>query len=566
MPAHTVIGRFLELAVEEPDAPTVMEKRRGRWGTWSRQALAQRVSDLADALEGLALPAGSLVLIAAEDRVDWIVLDLAAQAVGLRVCAVPDDLGDAALRRAIEVTDPALIAVTGQVAGDQMLEAIDAVGGAHRRLLDIGPPNNQPVHDPRVRKLADLLPDTPGERFGGLSERVAALDAVAVAVVALGTAAEAGGDPVQLDHASLLAGAEAVIGGVGLDASDLALSFRPLADPTDRTTTLYAALLSGSRLALPESRGAAQSAMYEIAPTYVHVTRRWLDQIAFAVWGRLTNSRGVKGLLGRHWTGKLGRGESLHGIVTKYAVRFPVIEKLGLHRAKAIVVSGSSPGHDERGFVASLGLPVRPAYALSEAGGIVTLAESLRGEVGACGPALPGVELHLDDDGQVVVSGALITGSELVTGDHGRVTDEGLVLLGRRGDVLRLSDGVALEGLPVEIALRSSLFIREAVVTPDAASGVLTVTVELIRESVERWALRRDLTFATFRALAAMPEVVEMVRGEVVERLEGLGITAEVDVRVLDLSLEELPGALTASGRVRGHVMEQAGAAKVTVG
>ena len=547
----TVLGRLLELHGEDPTALAVLDKRRGVWHPRTRAEVLGRVAALADGFVTDGLAAGETLILVADDGLDWLVVDLAAQAVGLRVCALPAATPERILAAALRATGATVAVASGYAAAERVLDVADAEGIALRAVLDTQELKPGAIRDPRHRALDELL-TTEGD-VAGLAARVAALEPTDVAVLAVGTAAERGGDPVRLNHAALLRSARLAATAFDLGPKDRVLAFRAMADPTDRCTTTYAAVVSGALLAIPESRAEVDAALYEIAPTYVHVTRRWMDDVTTSIWARLESSSGLKGLLARGWTRRILAGRPLRGPLATLMARYPIVEKLGLDRARNVLVSGSALGALERDFAAALRLPVRPGYALSEAGGVVTVGDALTGEPGDCGHPLPGIDLELDPaDGSLVLRDEA-SGLRLDTGDMARIEDGRLVLVGRRHDPVGDTPEAAAASLALEVALRDSIFVREAVVAE--RDGRTVVVVEPSPEVLMRWASDAGIDFATLRGLVATPEAVAHLRGILLEAGAPHGLTGIDDVVVLSDPLEEVPGVLTASDRVRRDVL-----------
>lgn len=547
----TVLGRLLALHAEEPAALAVLDKRRGVWHPRSRADLLERVAALAEGIVADGAVAGRALLLLADDGLDWLAVDLAAQAVGLRVCALPAATPGRIVAAALRSTGADTVVASGYAAAERVLDVADAEGIAIRVVLDTHELKPGAVRDPRHRSLDELLAS--GATVDGLAGRVAALRGTDVGVLAVGTAAERGGAPVELRHAAMLRSAELSAAAFRLGGKDRVLAFRAMADPTDRCTTTYAALVSGALLAIPESRAEVEAALYEISPTYVHVTRRWIDDITTSIWARLDSSTGLKGLLARGWTRRILSGRPLRGPFGSLLARVPIVEKLGLDRARNVLVSGSALGTLERDFVAALGLPVRPGYALSEAGGVVTVGDALSGEPGDCGHPLPGVDLELDpQDGSLLLRDEA-SDLRFDTGDTARIEDGRLVLVGRRHDPVGDSPAAVAASLALEVALRGSIYVREAVVAE--RDGRTVVVVEPSAEVLMRWAADAGVTFATLRSLIATPEAVAHLRGLLLEAGAPHGLTSIDDLVVLAEPLEEIPGVLTASDRVRRDVL-----------
>lgn len=554
----SILSALLELHTADSSATIVLEKRRGIWRERTRDELLSEVARLTEGLCGLGLPADETVLILAEDGLAWVAIDLAVQAAGLRVCAIPIDAPDALLDAAIRTTRASVVLASGYQCVERVLESAEKLGQRLRMVYDTHELAAGAVRDPRHHSVTELREAGSSASVGDLAKQVGVLQGAAVAVLAMGTAAERGSPAVGLCHAALLRSAQLVASAFGLDASDRVLAFRPLADPTDRCTTLYSALISGATLVLPESRSEVDAAMYESAPTFVHVTRRWVDETMTTIWSRLESSRGTKGLFARLWLRRLTSGRPLSGPFATVLARYPIVEKLGLDKVRVLLLSGSALGVPERRFASALRLSLRPAYALTEAGGVLTVADDLSGEPGACGRPLPGVALTADSVGLIHFRDEE-SGVALDTLDSGEIRDGELVLRGRRSDRPGASPGALAESLELEVALRGSLFIREAVV--EASAARTTVVLEPNFATLERWAQNRGVSFATVRSLVREQEVIEHLLAEVLRAGEHHGLRSADRLIVLDESLDAISGALSSSGRVRREVVLAAASA-----
>lgn len=550
MTATTLLGAFLELERDQPDVPVLMEKRLGVWKQRTRRQVVEEVARVAAGLASLQVGHGDVVLLTAADHADWLVLDLAVQALGAVVCPVREHATAEELRHALAVSGASVVVVDDQEQAHRVLDVVDEGGGHVSHVVDVDPAGLHGHQDPRLVGLPAAVETGGAEDAGAsLAARVSELRSDGVAVRVLTGGAAGTRRCVELTHGAILAGARDVIAATGLNSDDRVLSFRPLADPAERTTTIGASLLSGALLALPESRSQVGSAMYEVAPTYVHFTRRWVDVTASQVTHRLQSSGGLKGLFAHRWVRQVARGRATSS-GSGLLVRYPVLEKLGLDKARLLVVSGSTLGAAERAFIDALRLPVREAYALAEAGGIVTLAED-DGRSGV-GHPLRNVQLRIDESDQVIVSGAEVGDGEVATGDRGELVDGRLVVHGPIDDRVTVGDATIDLG-PTEARLRSSPYVREAVLAVEDDRIVLVV--ELAQELLERWATQQGISFATFRALSATEEVGRFLRSELEPLLTEEGLPRVDDIRPLPTSLEHIEGALTTSGRVRRAVV-----------
>lgn len=560
----TVLATFAELVASDGDVAVVIEKQLGRWQQHDRATLWRQVAHLAAGLRGLGVAPGGTVLLALGDNADWLACDLAIQAAGARVCALSPEASADAFREALGASGAQVVIAESINTVDALFEA-EGTGGGLSHVLYREPAGVASYVDPRLLDVAELIRRGEAEDPDGAKLRasVSALDGAAPATLGLSSGAEGIVRSVEVTHGALLAGTRAVIEAVGLGLGDRVLAYRPLHDSIERTSTVYASLLSGGVLAVPESRDTVVSAAYEIAPTYAHVHPRALDYVASEVRVRLRSGHGFKGLIGRRWLRRLeaSGGGSAPSLLDRLTVTYAVLEKLGLDKARVVVASGSTLPPSAIAFWVSMGLPVRLAYALTESGGPLTMAEPGQMEPGNLGAPLPGVSVDEDPaTGELLIGGPLVGGGLVHTGDIGALHDGSLVLAGRRGEQLDL-DGTMVSLLGIETTLRSSVYLREAFVTRE--DGRTVVTVELVEPTVARWASEQGLAFATYTGLVALPEVIGFAEEHVRELLEGSALGLIDEVRVLPVRLDDLHGALTPGGKPRRRFITDAARAGI---
>ncbi|HEX5727621.1 MAG TPA: hypothetical protein VFX98_19270, partial [Longimicrobiaceae bacterium] len=174
------------------------------------------------------------------------------------------------------------------------------------------------------------------------------------------------------------------------------------------------------------------------------------------------------------------------------------------------------------------------------------------------GPPMPGTELRLAADGEVLVRRGALTfsgyhgrpeatrdaftpdGEWLLTGDLGRLTERGeLVVTGRKKELIALSTGKKVAPLPIEASLAEDPWISQAVVYGEG-ERFLSALIALRPAMLEAWARGRDLPHGD-AAVLRHPELITQVQA-VVDRVNaGLSRTEQVRRFVLlerELSVE----------------------------
>jgi long-chain acyl-CoA synthetase len=238
------------------------------------------------------------------------------------------------------------------------------------------------------------------------------------------------------------------------------------------------------------------------------------------------------------------------------------------------LVSGSAPLPVEVAqFFAGIGLPITEGYGLTETSPIVTANPMGKPRIGTVGPAIPGVDVRIADDGEVLVRGpnvmlgyynkpaetsAVLKDGWFHTGDVGTLDGDGyLTITDRKKDLLVTSGGKKIAPQPIEAVLKRSPLIAEAVVLGDRhrfASALIVPNFaalerrlkDLGRPPAERAELvRRDDVVALY------DEVIEALNRDLsqFERIK--------KVRLLPREFTIESGELTPTLKVKRRVVEQ---------
>ena len=240
-----------------------------------------------------------------------------------------------------------------------------------------------------------------------------------------------------------------------------------------------------------------------------------------------------------------------------------------------LMISGSAAlnGDVARWFDAA-GLPIIEGYGLTEntaAAAIVRPDDLVFGSVGA---PMPGTEVRIADDGEVLLRGphimtgywnlpdatgeALLEDGWLATGDIGQLDDQGrLKITDRKKDLVKTSGGKYIA--PGQIAARfkvvSSLASNLVVHANDR--NYATALVSLDPDALNKFAAEKGLT-GDFATLSQSPEVREQVQADIDRLNDGLNRWETIKkFAILDRDLTEEAGELTASLKVKRKVVEQ---------
>jgi long-chain acyl-CoA synthetase len=210
----------------------------------------------------------------------------------------------------------------------------------------------------------------------------------------------------------------------------------------------------------------------------------------------------------------------------------PVRELLGLDDLQVAVTAAAPIPVDILQFFRALGVPLSEMYGLSESSGPATW-EPERVRPGAVGRAIPGVELRLGDDGEVLFRGgnvfrgylgdaertaeALDADGWLHSGDVGELDADGyLRIVDRKKELIITAGGKNVSPANLEAALKAQPLIGQACVVGDDRPFVVALLV-LDPDVAPVWAVQQGLSASTLPELAIDPDVRAEVAREVDE-------------------------------------------------
>ncbi len=240
-------------------------------------------------------------------------------------------------------------------------------------------------------------------------------------------------------------------------------------------------------------------------------------------------------------------------------------------------ISGAAPiSADILRFFHAAGVPVYEGYGMSESTAIGTI-NTLDGfRIGSVGRAVPGAEVRIADDGEILMRGPQIfsgywhnpeaTAETVVdgwlqTGDLGAIDDDGyLTITGRKKDIIITAGGKNLSPANVENDLRSSRWISQAVMHGDRRPFPVAL-ITLDADEIGPWAAQQGLP-TEMPALAGHPSVRTLIQ-EVLDSVNArYAQVAQVKkFHILDRDLTVESGELTPTLKVKRRVVDELHAA-----
>ena len=563
----------------------MQEKRYGVWQPTTWAEYAQRVRHLAHGLSGLGIGRGDVVAVLGDNRPEWFITELAAQALGAAVVGVyPTSIGEE-VRHVLSTAEVRVV-----VAEDQ--EQVDKLVALRDRLPRLGtvvyydPRGLERSDEPYLRRFTDLEADGAADARRSpewLDARIATGHPDETAVICITSGTTARPKLAELSHAGLLSMAERFTAMDPIRADDRYVSFLPMAWIGEQMLALGCGLRCGLTVSFPEDASTQRADLREIGPDVMFGPPPIWESMLSDVQVRL----GEAGRLKRRvfgWAYDVGDRMAAHrvrgrrpgpGLRGAYAVASlaglrPVRDQLGLARIRHCYTGGAPLSPDVYRFFHAIGVNLKQIYGQTEICGLAVGHRDDDIRFHTVGRPIPGTELLIGDDGEILLrsdsvfegylhdpdatAAARDAGGWLHTGDAGYVDDGHLVVIGRMSEVVPLPDGTRFSGAFVENRLKFSPYVAEAVAFP----GPLGVTALICVDpaTVGAWAERVGLGYTTYPDLAGRPEVGALVSAEVARANAGLPEAMRVGrFVVLPRQLDPDDDELTRTRKVRRRVI-----------
>ncbi len=543
---ETTLARLLARnAASHPQGVAIREKSRGIWQetTWSQ--FLDATLAFGAGLEALGFVAGNALLILGDNRPRLYQGMLATGMLRGHALPVYPDATPQEVQRFIENGHAHLALAEDQEQVDKLLELRHS-GVRIDSIIYDEPRGIASYHEPGLLAWNDVaeigfqrLASSPGLR-SSLIERGDPSDP-AVLVHSSGTTGHPKG--ILLSQRNVLAAVRSGFMGGAFGHGDSLLAYFPIAWVGDFVVTIGAGISLQFTVNLPESQETVSHDLREIAPTFYLATPRSWDNMMTSIHVRMEDSTWLKKRLYNYFiaaavsiernklVGQLPTlGERIVRSLGELLVLGPIKDQIGLTRVARAFTGGEAIGEDTFLFYRALGIKLRQIYGQTESSALIALQNIDEVRLHTVGRPLPGVEVRIDDQGEIMIRGEnvfsgyfenaeatnqALEGEWLHTGDAGYLEDDGhLVVLGRVSEVVRTSQGERFIPNYIENRLKFSPYIKDVAVF-GRGRETLAALVCIDRDAVGHWAELNGISYMSYADLSQNASVHELVRAAI---------------------------------------------------
>jgi long-subunit acyl-CoA synthetase (AMP-forming) len=536
---QTAPSRFLETVAAHPDLVMLRAMRGetpGVWDEWTAADYADLVARAAAGLQAQGVHAGERVLLMMRNRPDFHWFDAAAQFLRATPVSIYNSSSPEEIQYLASHAEAELAVVEDAGFLERILKVRDELPLLKQIFVLHPPEGDLPAG---VHPASDLLEQGRAD----LQELGAATspDDLATLIYTSGTTGPPKG--VMISQGNVVFTIEQLRLCFGLDASEFPgkrlVSYLPMAHIAERMTSHYQGMVSG--LSVTSCPDPTQIAAYarEVHPEIMFGVPRVWEKVYLGVNAALAADpekqekfeEGLAAALEIKAAERAGTATQEQKDTWAFldAVAFGQVRALLGLDALMVAITGAAPiPRPILEWFNAVGIPMSEIYGMSETSGPMTWdARDIR--PGTVGRAIPGCEVVIADDGEVICRGGNIfqgylnepgktaetlTDGWLHSGDIGVMDEDGyLRIVDRKKELIITSGGKNISPANLEAALKTIPLVGQAAAIGDNRKFVSAILV-LDPDSAAVWAKQRGIDGADLSALARHPDVLaEVQRG-----------------------------------------------------
>lgn len=539
------------------------------------------VRGVAGGLQNLGVVGGDRIAILSDNRPEWSQVDYGALCSGIPVVPIHTTLTSAQVAYILEDSGAEVVFVSTE---DQLVKALEATASLARRpkVVVFDPPENvsESVVDwaTFLSEGSKRAAEVSEEEFREVAFSVDPEDAATI-IYTSGTTGNPKG--VVLSHNNFYADVKATMAAIVIDESDSTLSFLPLSHVLQRMAD-YVFFSQGATITYARSLRTVAEDLAIARPTKVVAAPRLYEKFYQAVMEQPGLKRHVVRWareVGEAWAEEKLAGREPTGVLKAvyrlaYALVFRKIHEAVGGRLVYFISGGAPLAPEINKFFYSAGIMILEGYGLTETSPILTANTPEDFQVGTVGTPIPGTEIRIAEDGEILVRGpqvmkqyfnrpeetrrAFDTDNWLKTGDLGEIDENGhLRITDRKKNILVTAGGKNIAPAPIENLIKGNRYVDQVVMIGDQRHFPSLLVVPAF-ESLEAWAEAKGLQFETRQSLLENQRIQDHMEQEVFgllgdlasfERPKKLGLIKE------EFTIEG--GILTPNQKVKRRVVQE---------
>lgn len=522
--------------------PILMQKIEGKYVDVSYSELRDVSTNFAIGLASLGLKPDDHVALISENRPEWVVSDIAIHKLGAVDVPIYPTLTAKQIEFIFNDAEVKYAIVSNSFQFNKVKKILNAVKSLKKIIV---------ISEKGVELEKDVLSYTHVCQMGAdinkkqpdfknkIKPKINPSNLLTI-IYTSGTTGNPKG--VMLTHSNLVSNIKSASQVITLSDTDVLLSFLPLCHSFERMAGYYTAFASGSTIAYAESVESVRDNLAEVKPTIMTSVPRLFERIYNRVHRQVEEGPPMKRKI-FNWALSTGRKYTVakkHGFVSPaLAIKHRLADKLVFHKLKTatggrirfFVSGGAALGREYGEFFEAVGLQIIEGYGLTESSPVITANRLDDYKFGSVGKPIPGVEVKIAEDGEILARGPNImkgywnnkhateesidNDKWLHTGDIGVFDAEGfLIITDRKKHMFVSSGGKNIYPQPIEGLFLQSKYIDQFVLIGDRRMFLSALIVPDF-DAVKEYADRNKISYTDEDDLISKQEIYEIIEKEV---------------------------------------------------
>ena len=523
----------------------IREKDKGIWQKYTWAEYYNMVKYLSLAFISMGLKSGERIAILGENKPQQYWFELAAHSAKAIVLGIFADCTAAEVEYYVSHSESRFVVCQDQEQVDKLMEIKNKVPNV-QKVIYVDPKGLWRYTDPLLMSMDQMIEMGKAYEKDHPSlfvESVASTKGDDICLFLYTSGSTGVPNAAIVSHKTILAQARGINNIEHFKENEEYLSFLPLAWITEQVLGVACSLLYCLRTNFPEKPETVQDNIREIGPQVVFFGPRlwenlirmvqvkiqdsgWVNRLFYNAALRIGNIMSEYRMPGR----KPGFLLSLIYFLADLSVFRPLRDNLGLLKTHACYTAGAAVSPDIIRYFHAIGVNLKQLYGASEFG-LVTCHRDNEIKAETCGPALPGVDIKLSNDGEILVrtpsmflgyfknerkTAEKLRDSWFYSGDFGYLDEDGhLIVMDRMEDVQALAGGQKFSPQYCETRLRFSPYIKDVLVFGWENETLIGALVNIDLNNVGQWAESKHIPYTSFSDLSQKPEVIELVGQEI---------------------------------------------------
>ena len=541
----TVPDLFLWLVEERSkitNTDLMRRKVEGKFEGISTDEFKNQTELFALGLAALGVSRGDKVAIISENRPEWVYSDMGILGIGAIDVPLYPSLTDASVEFILHNSESKCVIVSNKFQLNKILKVRERLRTTktiiilNEKDMIIDTDGLYSFND--VQELGKVFKSHHPNYFNE-NLKLAKEDDLCTIIYTSGTTGEPKG--VMLTHRNIMSNVRAVLSILPIDHNDVFLSFLPLCHIFERMGGYYTGFSCGGTICYAESIETVAQDILTVHPTIITSVPRLFERIYSKVMKNVeSQSAGKQKIF--NWAISVGKeylkAKKGGSVSVTLNIKFKAASKLVFGKLQAkmggklrfFVSGGAALSKDLGEFFEAIGIVILEGYGLTESSPVIAVSKLDDYKFGTVGKILPGVEVKIASDGEILAQGpnimqgyyknkketdSVIMNGWLHTGDIGMFDVDGfLMITDRKKHLFKTTAGKYIAPTPIESLFLSSKYIDQFILIGDKRIFLSALIVPDF-ESLKDYAKQQNIIYSSDEDLIINKQIVDFYDKEI---------------------------------------------------